>query len=115
MEWSKALDEARTAVELIEVVEEFLATRPKSYWEGVPEKLRPPVIANDAELERWHQALIKAIGEITSPGTRVQELCVLSLRATVRIHQIRLKRASGGSTNDGEFSAAPRAKDRSGK
>jgi hypothetical protein len=43
-----------------------------------------------------------------SPGTPMQELCVISLRASVRVHQIRLREEPGGSSNDREFKGCER-------
>lgn len=101
-----ALDSARTLEEVLEAVEEFLASRSDVYWAGVPEALREPRVASEQQLQQWHHALIQAISKMPSPGTPMQELAVFSLRAAVRIHQIRLKEDPGAPSNDREFSAA---------
>lgn len=106
--WMKALDEARTVAEVLEIVEEFLARRSDVYWAGVPQPLREPSIASVEDLQAWHHNLVRTISDMASPGTPMQELCVFSLRATVRVHQIGLKEEGPpkGSSNDREFSAA---------
>ena len=91
---------------MIEVVEDFSASRSDVYWSGVPEALRRPRIATDAQLEQWHHALVQAISKMPSPGSPMQELAVLSLRAAVRMHQIRLGKERPQSSNDGGLQAA---------
>jgi hypothetical protein len=103
----KALDAATSHSDVMDIVEEFIDGRSDVYWTGVPEKLRAPALATEADLSRWHHDLIRAISAMPSPGTPMQELCVLSLRATVRLHQIRLRQSRGGSSNETEFSASP--------
>jgi len=73
---------------------------------GVPEGMRHPLLRTEADLQRWHHGLIRAIKDMPSPGTPMQELCVISLRASVRVHQIRLREEPGGSSNEHEFKAA---------
>ena len=104
--WLKELDAATTQAEVMEVVDAFIAERSDVYWSGVPEALRTPSIASEAELDRWHHELVKAISSMPSPGTPMQELCVFSLRASVRVHQIRLAQGRGDKpSNEGSFSA----------
>lgn len=100
----KALGAARSAGEVLEVVEDFLAGRSESYWEEIPEALREPALVTEEDLARWHHALVRAIADMESPAPPMKELCALSLRATVRVHQIRLQHTRGGS-NETEFSA----------
>jgi len=101
----KGLDEAHTVDEVLDAVNEFIAARSDVYWMGVPEDLRAPAIASADDLNRWHHGLIQAIARIVSPGTPMQELCIFSLRASVRVHQILLKEDTRPSSNDREFSA----------
>ena len=77
------------------------------YWSGVPEALRRPAVTTEQQLQQWHHALVQAISKMASPGSPMQELAVLSLRAAVRLHQIRLKDEPGPSSNDGGLRAAP--------
>ena len=108
MDWARSLDAAGTVEEVLETVEEFLASRSDIYWTGVPAALRQPTIVGEEELQRWHHALVQAISNMPSPGTPMQELAVFSLRAAVRIHQIRLREDPETPSNDRQFSAAPR-------
>ena len=107
MDWARALDAASTVEEVLEAVEDFLASRSDVYWTGVPPPLRQPSIAGEEDLQRWHHALVQAISDMPSPGTPMQELAVFSLRAAVRIHQIRLREDPETPSNDRQFSAAP--------
>jgi hypothetical protein len=104
----KALDSAHTVDAVLEVVEQFVASRSDVYWSGVPAELRNPDLGSDAGLQQWHHALVQAISRMASPGTPMQELAVFSLRSAVRIHQINLRSEPNASSNDREFSTAPR-------
>ena len=106
MDWARALDGALKVEEVLEIAEEFLATRSEIYWTGVPVALRHPTITSEQHLQQWHHALVQAISTMASPGTPMQELAVFSLRAAVRIHQIRLKDDPSTPSNDRQFSAA---------
>ena len=111
-DWMKALDAAGTPQALLEAVDDFVSSRSDVYWLGVPQALRSPEIASEEDLKRWHHGLVQAISAMSSPGTPMQELCVFSLRASVRMHQIRLRESpSGGSSND-DYTAAPASRKR---
>ena len=105
-EWLRELDGAGSSERVLHVVEEFIESRSDVYWSGVPADLRRPRIASDIDLQKWHHALVQAISRMPSPGSPMQELAVFSLRAAVRLHQIRLKERSG-SDDDGGMKAAP--------
>jgi hypothetical protein len=105
--WLKALDAASSPDEVLAIVEDFVSRRSDVYWTGVPEALRRPSIASEDDLGRWHHGLVRAISDMPSPGTPMQELCVFSLRASVRLHQIRLRESRRDPSSGGEFSAAP--------
>src|SRR5439155_528000 len=93
MNWLNAIDEAGSVEDVLAVLEEFMETRSEIYWMGVPEGMRHPLLRTAADLQQWHHSLVQAIKEMPSPGTPMQELCVVSLRASVRVHQIRLREA----------------------
>jgi len=103
----KALDSAPTVEAVLEVVEEFVASRSDVYWSGVPAELRNPRLGSAEALQQWHHGLVQAISRMVSPGTPMQELAVFSLRSAVRIHQINLRSDPGASSNDRDFSTAP--------
>jgi hypothetical protein len=105
-DWLKALDSAETLGEVIRVVEEFIESRSDVYWTGVPEGLQRPSIANEPQLQQWHHALVQAISKMPSPGSPMQELAVFTLRAAVRLHQIRLQDDKSSPSNEGGFGAA---------
>ena len=106
MSWLKAIDDARSVEDVLAVLDEFIESRSDVYWMGVPEGMRHPLLRTAEDLQHWHHALVGAIKDMPSPGTPMQELCVISLRAAVRVHQIRLREDPGGSSNDREFKAA---------
>jgi hypothetical protein len=108
-DWLRALDAATALEEVIQVVEEFVESRSDVYWTGVPEPLRRPAIANEAQLQQWHHALVQAISKMPSPGSPMQELAVFSLRAAVRLHQIRLREDRASPSNEGFDAAAARS------
>ena len=101
MDWLKALDAATMNEQVIQVVEDFVESRSDVYWTGVPEALRRPEIASEQQLQQWHHALVQAISKMPSPGSPMQELAVFSLRAAVRIHQIRLREDRSSSNDSG--------------
>jgi hypothetical protein len=107
-DWLKALDACDSLEGVLQVVEDFVESRSDVYWSGVPEPLRRPAIATDVQLQQWHHALVQAISRMPSPGSPMQELAVFSLRAAVRIHQIRLKQPRAEPSNDSGFQAAGR-------
>ena len=109
MDWAAVIRRASTVTEVLEVLDEFTSSLPDAYWNSVPEGLRRPAIAAEADLERWHQALVKHLAETPVPGKPLQELCRVSLHAAARVHQLRLQpdRRDDGSTNDNKFSAGP--------
>ncbi len=103
----KALDSALTVDAVLEVVEEFVASRSDVYWSGVPAELRNPELGSKEGLQQWHHALVQAISRMASPGTPMQELAVFSLRSAVRVHQIELRSDPSAPSNDRDFSTAP--------
>ena len=100
---------------MLQVVEEFIAGRSDVYWHGVPEPLRRPEIATEQQLQRWHHELVQAISAMPTPGSPMQELAVLTLRAAVRLHQIRLKEDVAPSPDAGGLGAAPTPRERFGR
>jgi hypothetical protein len=106
-DWLRELDETATLEAVLQLVEDFVGNRSDVYWIGVPQELRRPTLATEQQLQQWHHALVQAISGMSSPGSPMQELAVLSLRAAVRLHQIRQKHESIGPSNDGGLRAAP--------
>ena len=100
------LDAAGSIEAVLQTVEEFVESRSDVYWSGVPAELRRPVIDSAASLQRWHHALVQAIAHMSSPGSPMQELAVVSLRAAVRLHQLRLREQERASDDDGGLQGA---------
>jgi hypothetical protein len=111
MSWLKTIDAARNVEEVLAVLDNFIESRSDVYWMGVPEGMRHPFLRTGEDLQRWHHELVKAIKDMPSPGTPMQELAVISLRASVRVHQIRLREEPAASSNDREFKAAAASRD----
>ena len=101
------LDAAGSVEAVLQTVEEFLESRSDVYGSGVPAELRRPAIDSEASLQKWHHALVQAIARMSSPGSPMQELAVFSLRAAVRLHQLRLKEHERASDDDGGLVGAP--------
>jgi hypothetical protein len=101
------LDAAGSVEAVLQAVEEFIESRSDVYWSGVPAELRRPAIDSEAGLQKWHHALVQAISRMSSPGSPMQELAVLSLRAAVRLHQLRLRDQERASEDDGGRQGAP--------
>ena len=106
MDWTAVIRRANTVAEVLDVVDEFTSSLPDAYWNAVPEPLRRPVIVAEADLERWHHALVKHLAETPEPGKPFQELARVSLHAVARVHQIRLRLDFGG--NDASGATTPR-------
>jgi hypothetical protein len=106
-DWFRAVDAASSIEEVLQAVEEFVESRSDIYWSGVPADLRRPQIDSPASLQKWHHALVQAIARMSSPGSPMQELAVFSLRAAVRLHQLRLKEQPQAPDDDGGWQAAP--------
>ena len=101
------LDAAGSVEAVLQTVEEFVESRSDVYWSGVPADLRRPLIDSEAGLQKWHHALVQAISRMSSPGSPMQELAVFSLRAAVRLHQLRLRHQELASDDDGGLQGAP--------
>jgi hypothetical protein len=105
MNWLRALEEAPSADAVIEVVNDYLADRPPSFWSVIPAQAQPGAVADEAELHRWHHQLVQELTAARAPHVHLQDLCVFFVRASVRVHQIALRAEFGGSSNDRDFSA----------
>ena len=99
MDWTAVLKRANNVAEVLDVVDEFTSSLPGSVWDTVPQPLRRPVIVAEADLERWHHAIVKHLAETPAPGKPLQELARVSLHAVARVHQIRLNLRDDGSSS----------------
>ena len=91
MDWIAVIKSARTVAEVLDVIDEFTSSLSEAWWNTLPEPLRRPVIVAEADLERWHHALVKHLTETSSPSKPLQELARVSLHAVARVHQIRMR------------------------
>ena len=106
MNWLRALEEARSAEAVLDVVNDYIAQQSPAFWSVIPQRVQPAAIADEAELHRWHHLLVQELTAAKAPHVHLQDLCVFFVRASVRVHQIDLRAEYGGSSNDRDFSAA---------
>lgn len=110
MSWNNDLQAADSEDSVIAVVNEFLFEQDDRYWGRVPEGARPEAVDNARDVHRWHHDLVQALKRMKPASFELQELCVLFLRASVRLHQIELGDAERGGPSNDELGCAPAAR-----
>jgi len=107
MAWEQQIQQCESTECVIEVVNDFVAQRAARFWSRVPAASRPGVMANAEEVQAWHHRLVQDLKRQRPASIELQELCVLFLRASVRLHQLELRAFDGeGACND-EMQCAP--------
>jgi len=106
MNWNNELQAARTHEAVITVVNDFLAEQDARFWSQVPAAARPGSIDTMNDVHRWHHELVHVLRRTKPASLQLQELTVLFLQASVRLHQIDLREPDGGASND-ELGCAP--------
>jgi hypothetical protein len=107
MNWNNELQSATSAEAVIAVVNEFLAEQDERFWSQVPPAARPESVDAAADVHRWHHELVHELRRSKPAPLQLQELCVLFLRASVRLHQIDLRDPEGGTPSNDEMGCAP--------
>ena len=107
MNWNNALQDCTTRDRVLEVVNEFLAGQHPAFWSAVPAAARAEEIASVEDIHRWHHTLVQELRRAKRPPVQLQELCVLFLRASVRLHQIDQREADRSRPSNDELSCAP--------
>lgn len=108
MNWVKEIEGAQSADDVLELVNEFVGEQAQAFWDRLPKVLRPGHIESEDQLHVWHHRMVHELTIAKHATAELQEVCVVFLRASVRIHQINLREVSPGrSSNDGELSMAP--------
>ena len=108
MNWNNQLQESTTPERILEVVNEFLSHQDAAFWSAVPAAAHPEEIASTAEIHRWHHTLVQELRRARRPPVELQELCVLFLRASVRLHQVDLREAGQSRPSNDELGCSPR-------
>lgn len=110
MNWNNELHDCRTQDRVLEIVNEFLAEQDSAFWSAVPPAARLEEIASAADIHRWHHTLVQELRRVKRPPIELQELCVLFLRASVRLHQIDAREMDSARPSNDELGCAPRSR-----
>ena len=95
MNWHKDLAMASSVASVIDLVNEYLEALPASD-QLIPAALRPPPIADAADIEECHHTLSDAVPRISRPALVLQDLCVVFVRASARIAELSPVRSANG-------------------
>lgn len=107
MNWNNALQDCTTESCVLEVVNEFLAGQQPAFWSAMPSGAHPEEVASPSEIQHWHHRLVQELRRVKPVPLELQELCVLFLRASVRLHQIDLREADKSRPSNDELACAP--------
>ena len=107
MNWNNDLQAATSHEAVFSIVNEFLAQQDAKFWAAVPPAVRVEVVETPTDMHRWHHELVQQLKRSRPASMELQELCVLFLRASVRLHQIDLRDPEGGAPSNDEMGCAP--------
>ena len=87
--WEQRLDVAPSTNEVLELVREFMANIPAAEWEGLPQALRVPALADPDDVASFAFDIVRyhCVGP-TDPLPVAARLAVFLSAATRRIAQI---------------------------
>ena len=108
MNWNNELQDCTAADRVVEVVNEFIARQEPGFWSAMPPAAHPEEIASTSEVHAWHHRLVQELRRVKPVPLELQELCVLFLRASVRLHQIDAREADKSRPSNDELACAPR-------
>jgi hypothetical protein len=97
MNWNNDLNAAGSQDAVLSIVNEFLAEQDERFWSAIAPDARPESVDSAADVHRWHHELVQELKRQKPATLELQELCVLFLRASVRLHQIELRDPDGGT------------------
>lgn len=109
MNWNNELQAATTPDAVIAVINEFLADQDPKFWTQLPGALQLESVDAPADVHRLHHELVQQLKRARPASVELQEMCVLFLRASVRLHQIDLRDLDGGTATNDEIGCAPAA------
>ena len=107
MNWNNELNAATSHDAVVSVVNEFLAEQDEKFWSQVPAPVRVESVDSPTDVHRYHHDLVQQLKRSKPASVQLQELCVLFLRASVRLHQIDLRDPDDGTPSNEEFGCAP--------
>jgi len=107
MNWNNELQAATSPDAVVVVINEFLADQTPKFWAQVPAAVQIESVDSPPDVHRLHHELVQQLKRTKPASMELQELCVLFLRASVRLHQIDLRDADGGAPSNDEIGCAP--------
>jgi hypothetical protein len=107
MAWEQEIQECGSADSVIEVVNDFVARQGERFWSRVPAASRPGAVSHAQDVQAWHHCLVQELKRQHPASIELQELCVLFLRASVRLHQIELRALDREGASNDELRCAP--------
>ena len=110
MNWNNDLHAAASQEAVLSIVNDFLAEQDDRFWSRVPPEARPEDLDSASDIHRWHHQLVQELKRQKPATLELQELCVLFLRASVRLHQIDLRDPDRGTPSNDEMGCAPAAR-----
>ena len=108
--WFRQLNSARSVVELIKVVREFLATWSPTDLARLPEHCRPDRMKTEQDLEDLHTRLVETFRTSAATGedlAMLQRMTSFVVRAAVRLSELREQDGSGEGGHDPEPPSGP--------
>src|SRR6476469_1248853 len=97
MNWNNELQAATSHEAVIAVINESLGEQDTNFWTQLPAAVQLESIDSPTDVHRMHHELVQQLKRAKPAPLELQELCVLFLRASVRLHQIELRDPDGGT------------------
>lgn len=107
MAWEQQIQQSESTDCVIEIVNDFVAQQGTRFWSRVPAASRPGIVSHAEDIQAWHHRLVQDIRRHHPASIELQELCVLFLRASVRLHQLELRAFDGEGASNDEMRCAP--------
>jgi hypothetical protein len=106
MSWNNDLQAAQSPDDIIAAVNEFLFEQDERFWSAVPDAARVDAIDKPDQVHRRHHDLVQQLKAMKPASVELQELCVLFLRASVRLHQIDIRDRDRGTPSNDDLDCA---------
>jgi len=107
MNWNNEIQACLTPDDVVAVINDFVAGQTERFWSKVPQKARPEILDGPEDVHRWHHLLVQQIRRAKTAPNELQELCVLFLHGSVRLHQLDLKGGDERGPSNEDFNTAP--------
>jgi hypothetical protein len=107
MAWEQQIQQCESTDCVMEVVNDFVVQQAGRFWSRVPAASRPGIVSNAEDIQAWHHRLVQDLKRQHPASIELQELCVLFLRASVRLHQIELRAVDREGASNDEMRCAP--------